>query len=258
VCRAWDRPRTAAIAPRASCRAISRGAEVAPGLVRLQAQLPGSGLVAAGWQADPQDLQDDRRCAGLASGGEGCTEGRHDAAPTRTTLGESAEQWLAAAKAEVIRTRSGEPYKPSALRAYEEVLRARVMPKLGHMRVSSVTRNTIRIWSTSWWQGVGALDDPQLCPAAAGDLPAGTGALGGALKPDPRAFPTSRRGPAGANRQALRGTCPDQSESHGRSNTLIPSDSTSAAIRMGRSWLPRASTRRRCPPTWATRARDDR
>ena len=28
-------------------------------------------------------------------------------APTRTTLGESAEQWLAAAKAEVIRTREG-------------------------------------------------------------------------------------------------------------------------------------------------------
>jgi integrase len=65
-------------------------------------------------------------------------------APTRTTLGEAAEQWLAAAKAQVIRTRSGEPYKPSALRAYEQVLRARMMPKLGHMRLSSVTRNTIQ------------------------------------------------------------------------------------------------------------------
>ena len=65
-------------------------------------------------------------------------------APTRTTLAEAAEPWLAAAKAEVIRTRSGEPYKPSALRAYEQVLRARVLPKLGHMRLSSVTRNTIQ------------------------------------------------------------------------------------------------------------------
>jgi len=65
-------------------------------------------------------------------------------APTRTTVRESAEQWLAAAKTEVIRTRSGEPYKPSALRAYEQVLRARVLPKLGHMRLSSVTRNTIQ------------------------------------------------------------------------------------------------------------------
>ena len=65
-------------------------------------------------------------------------------APTRTTLADAAEHWLAAAKAEVIRTRSGEPYKPSALRAYEQVLRARVIPKLGHMRLSSVTRNTIQ------------------------------------------------------------------------------------------------------------------
>jgi integrase len=44
----------------------------------------------------------------------------------------------------VIRTRSGEPYKPSALRAYEQVLRARVLPQLGHLRLSSVTRNTIQ------------------------------------------------------------------------------------------------------------------
>ena len=46
-------------------------------------------------------------------------------APTRTTVAEAAEQWLGAAKREVIRTRSGEPYKPSALRAYEQVLRER-------------------------------------------------------------------------------------------------------------------------------------
>jgi integrase len=65
-------------------------------------------------------------------------------APTRTTLAEAADHWLVAAKAEVVRTRSGEPYKPSALRSYEQVLRARVLPKLGRMRLSSVTRNTIQ------------------------------------------------------------------------------------------------------------------
>ncbi len=63
-------------------------------------------------------------------------------APTRTTLGEAADNWLLAAKAGVVRTRSGEPYKPSALRAYEQVLRARVLPELGHLRLSSLTRNT--------------------------------------------------------------------------------------------------------------------
>jgi integrase len=65
-------------------------------------------------------------------------------APTRTTLIQAAEHWLAAAKAGVVRTRSGEPFKPSALRAYEQVLRARVLPKLGHMRLSSLTRNVLQ------------------------------------------------------------------------------------------------------------------
>jgi len=38
-------------------------------------------------------------------------------APTRTTLEEAAEDWPAAAKSGVARTRSGYPYKPSALRS---------------------------------------------------------------------------------------------------------------------------------------------
>ena len=39
-------------------------------------------------------------------------------APTRTTLAEAAAEWLSAAQAGVVRTRSGEAYKPSALRSY--------------------------------------------------------------------------------------------------------------------------------------------
>jgi hypothetical protein len=62
-------------------------------------------------------------------------------APTRTTLSEAAEDWLSAAKAGIVRTRSGETYKPSAIRAYEQVLRARVLPTVGHLRLSSLTRN---------------------------------------------------------------------------------------------------------------------
>jgi len=57
---------------------------------------------------------------------------------------EAAEGWLTAAKVGVIRTRSGELYKPSALRAYEQVLRATVLPQLGHLRLSSVTRNVLQ------------------------------------------------------------------------------------------------------------------
>ena len=65
-------------------------------------------------------------------------------APTRTTVADAAAEWLSAAKAEVVRTRSGSPYKPSALRAYEQALRTKVLPELGHLRLSSVTRAAVQ------------------------------------------------------------------------------------------------------------------
>ena len=61
-------------------------------------------------------------------------------APTRTTLAEAAEDWLSAARAGIARTRSGDPYKPSALRSYEEALTTKVVPELGHLRLSAVDR----------------------------------------------------------------------------------------------------------------------
>jgi integrase len=65
-------------------------------------------------------------------------------APTRTMLSESAAQWLTAARAGIVRTRAGEPYKPSALRAYEQALRTTVLPELGHLRLTAITRNSVQ------------------------------------------------------------------------------------------------------------------
>jgi hypothetical protein len=65
-------------------------------------------------------------------------------APTRTTIAEAAAEWLSAAKAEVVRTRAGQPYKPSALRSYEQALRTKVVPELGHLRLSAVTRAAVQ------------------------------------------------------------------------------------------------------------------
>jgi integrase len=65
-------------------------------------------------------------------------------APTKTTLEEAAALWLKAAKAGVIRTSTGETYKPSALRGYEEALRTKILPELGHLRLSAITRNSIQ------------------------------------------------------------------------------------------------------------------
>jgi integrase len=65
-------------------------------------------------------------------------------APARTILREAAAAWLAGAKCGVIQTRSGEPYKPSALRGYEQALRTKVLPVLGPLRISAVTRNVVQ------------------------------------------------------------------------------------------------------------------
>jgi integrase len=65
-------------------------------------------------------------------------------APTRATVDDEAEAWLEAAALGVVRTRSGERYKPSALRSYEQVLRATVLPRLGHLRLSAVTRSVLQ------------------------------------------------------------------------------------------------------------------
>jgi len=65
-------------------------------------------------------------------------------APTRITLAEAAREWLAEAQGGVVRTRSGEIYKPSALRAYELALRTRILPALGHLKLSAVTRPLIQ------------------------------------------------------------------------------------------------------------------
>lgn len=65
-------------------------------------------------------------------------------APTQRTVQEAAEEWLAGAREGTIRNRSGNAYKPSAIRGYERALRNRILPTLGHLRLSAVTRNHVQ------------------------------------------------------------------------------------------------------------------
>ena len=65
-------------------------------------------------------------------------------APTAVLVRDEAEAWLVDARAGVARTRSGERYKPSALRSYEAALRRFVLPEFGHLRFSAVTRERIQ------------------------------------------------------------------------------------------------------------------
>jgi integrase len=65
-------------------------------------------------------------------------------APSPLTLRQAAEAWLEGARSGAIRNRSGDPYKPSAIRGYEASLRLRVLPELGGRRFSDVRRSDLQ------------------------------------------------------------------------------------------------------------------
>lgn len=66
-------------------------------------------------------------------------DGRIRATPGQR-LDEAARAWLDGARAHQVLNRSGDPYKPSAIRAYEQNLRLRVLPALGDRRLSDLRR----------------------------------------------------------------------------------------------------------------------
>lgn len=65
-------------------------------------------------------------------------------APVPITVAEAFTEWLDLAKQGVIRTRSGDPYKPSAIRAYEASMRLRVLPEFARVKMGEVTRNDLQ------------------------------------------------------------------------------------------------------------------
>lgn len=61
-------------------------------------------------------------------------------APSDCTLSEAAERWLRGICDGSIRNRSGDVFKPSTIRGYEEALRLRVLPALGSFRLAELDR----------------------------------------------------------------------------------------------------------------------
>ena len=61
-------------------------------------------------------------------------------APLPETLREAWLLWLESAETGLIRNRSGDRYKPSAVRSYEAAMRLHVLPVLGSKRFSEITR----------------------------------------------------------------------------------------------------------------------
>ncbi|WP_169542086.1 tyrosine-type recombinase/integrase [Solirubrobacter soli] len=54
------------------------------------------------------------------------------------------DRWIRDAKAGTVRNRSGDLYKPSVLRGYEQALRDRIYPDLGGAKVSEITRQDVQ------------------------------------------------------------------------------------------------------------------
>jgi len=65
-------------------------------------------------------------------------------APKPTTVRQAWEEWGAGAEAGTIRNRSGDPFKPSALRAYRGVMRNHVLAVLGEVRLADVRRSDLQ------------------------------------------------------------------------------------------------------------------
>lgn len=61
-----------------------------------------------------------------------------------TTVREAWEAWYEDAKAGTVRNRSGDSYKPSALRAYEGAMRLRVLAELGAVRLTDLRRSDLQ------------------------------------------------------------------------------------------------------------------
>ena len=98
---------------------------------------------------------------------------------------QAAEEWLEAAQAGLVRNRSGDPYKPSALRGYEQALRDRILPALGDTQLNEIRRSDVqRLVNRLMADGLERQHDPQRADAAARDLPARAGARRGRGQPD--------------------------------------------------------------------------
>ena len=60
------------------------------------------------------------------------------------TVKQAWDEWEGAAKSGLVMNRSGDPYKPSALRGYEQGMRLRVLPVLGSEKLNDVRRSDVQ------------------------------------------------------------------------------------------------------------------
>jgi integrase len=104
----------------------------------------------AGWEASVYSKRDGKKIRKVFAREGEAKAWRTDAlhalargalrAPSPTTIRQAWAEWLAAAKTGVVRNRSGDVFKPSALRSYEGSMRRRVLPGFGAIRLTDLER----------------------------------------------------------------------------------------------------------------------
>jgi integrase len=62
------------------------------------------------------------------------------------TLTGAAQEWIALARRGLVRNRSGQRYKPAAVRGYEQALRLRVLPEFGSWRLRELRTVDVAQW----------------------------------------------------------------------------------------------------------------
>jgi integrase len=62
-----------------------------------------------------------------------------------TSLNEAADELETGMRDGTIRTRSGDPYKPSVIRSYEQALRLHIRPDLGGLKLRSIRRRDVQV-----------------------------------------------------------------------------------------------------------------
>ena len=67
-----------------------------------------------------------------------------------TTIRQAGAEWVEGARADLIHNRSGERYKPSALRGYEDALRLRIYPSLGSVLLADLRRSDLQRLVSRW------------------------------------------------------------------------------------------------------------
>jgi integrase len=104
------------------------------------------------WQAEVYSARDRIRklfatkhaAKGWRDDASGQVRRRELRAPVPTTLEQAADAWFDGARSGVIRNRSGDTYKPGAIRGYDQGWRLRIKDEFGPKRLCDVTRTDLQ------------------------------------------------------------------------------------------------------------------